>query len=138
MGLYIQGEGRDINVLQHAEVLPCNFRGVVSDRVKTSRCNRYDVIQGGWNIFVIDKLEEKLSVAKMRFRVDDTTFCEETPIVGNSVVGVYDADSRLICPVSFPFLAFDTFWKSWEGYVKYRKQQIKELQNTEQGVAPNR
>ena len=131
MGLYIQDEDRTIDVLQHAEVLPCNFQGVVSERVTTSRCNRYDVIHGDSNVFVIDKLEEKLSVAKIHFRVDDTTFCEETPIAGDSVVGIYDADSRLICPVSFPFLAFDTFWKSWEGYVKYRKQQIKELQNTE-------
>jgi hypothetical protein len=137
MGLYIKHEGRAIDVLEKAAVLPCNFHGALSERTRTSKCNRYDVIQGRSNTFVIDKLEEKISVAKAQFRVDDTTFCEETPIAGSTTLLLDDSKSDFICSVSFPFFSFEKFWPAWNGYVEFRKRQIAELRITEQGVPPN-
>lgn len=129
MGLYIKFGDRSIDVLEKAEVFPCHQRNAIKDHIITSKCNRYDIIRGRENTFVIDKLGELISIARAKYRVDNTTFCEETPIAGCQSLSITDSNSFCICSVHFPFLPFDKFWAKWEGYVKYRKQQIAELRN---------
>ncbi len=127
MGLYIQYQGQSFDVLEKAEVFPCNGREDVKTQIWTSKCNRYDVIEGRLYTFVIDKLEEKISMAKASFRVDDMTFCEEIPIAGKDRLWISDEKSDHSCRVYFPFFTFDKFWPAWNGYVELRKKQIDEL-----------
>lgn len=127
MGLYIKHQDRSFDVLEKAEVFPCNYNQDLDTKIWTSKCNRYDVIEGTLYRFVIDKLEEKISVAKARFRVDDMTFCEETPIAGNERLSISDEKSDQSCCTYFPFFAFNQFWSAWNGYVELRRQQISEL-----------
>ena len=127
VGLYIECDGSSISVLKHAEILPCNFSESISSRVVTSRCNRYDVVRGVSNVFVIDKLHDKISISKLLFRIDGTTFCSENPIFGECRIGIYDSNSMTICSVSFPFLPYDEFWERLDEYIVSRKEQIAEL-----------
>jgi len=130
MGIHIVSEGRAINVLENAGIMACNCQGELRNRIKTSICNRYDVIEGDYDTFVIDKLEDLISVAKARFRVDDVTFCQETPIAGEEHVYIRDSRSHHICTVHYPFSPFAEFWSSWNGYVAFRKSQIAELRES--------
>lgn len=127
MGLYMSHQGRSFDVLEKAEVFPCNDNQSIETKIWTSRCNRYDVIEGRLYTFVIDKLEEKISVAKAEFRVDDLTFCEEKPIAGRERVRIGGDKSGQSCVTDFPFFTFDKFRAAWKGYVELRKQQIAEL-----------
>lgn len=82
VGLNIHHLGRRIDVLEKAEVFHYNHHSY-REKIKTSKCNRYDVIDGDGFGFVIDKVEESISVIKAHFRIDNLTFCTETPIAGN-------------------------------------------------------
>jgi hypothetical protein len=132
MGLYINHEGRKIQVLEKTEILPCNHHGDVSEIIRTSKCNRYDVITGRHFTFAVDKVEESLSVLRARYRIDDTTFCDETPIIGREQEYLESVDGIIGC-TNFPFIPFPRFWNVWNGYVALRKSQITELRTEQVG-----
>jgi hypothetical protein len=131
VGLRISHLGRSIDVLEKAEVFRCNNRAY-KEKIKTSLCNRYDVIDGDWDAFIIDKVDETISMMRTRFRIDGVTFCEETLIAGNGrvyVEGMQPYGVGCIGRSYFPFVKFDKFWTVWNGYVEFRKRQIAELRN---------
>lgn len=133
VGLKISHLGRAINVLEKAEVFWCNNQ-TYKEKIKTSICNRYDVIDGDCDAFIIDKVDETISMMRTRFRIDDGTFCGETPIAGNGrlyVDGIQPYGVGCIGRSYFPFVKFDKFWTVWNGYVEFRKRQINELRNIE-------
>jgi negative regulator of replication initiation len=104
--------------------------------IETTKCNRFDVITG-WNFtFAVDKVEESLSVLRARYRIDDTTFCDETPIIGTQRQ-YFETVEKVLGSTHFPFVPFAKFWDTWNGYVSLRKSQIAELRSTEQDVTPN-
>lgn len=96
------------------------------ERIKTSKRNRYDVIDGDGFIFVIDKVEESISVQTGLFRIDGGTICRETPIAGNEQRDYGDWQGALR-GTNFPFSKFDKFWTGWNGCVELRKRQINEV-----------
>jgi len=131
VGLRISHCGRSIDVLKKAEVFRCNNQAY-KEKIKTSLCNRYDVIDGDWDAFIIDKVDETISMMRTRFRIDSSTFCEEVPIAGSNttfVNGMQPWGEGCIGRSYFPFVKFDKFWTVWNGYVEFRKRQIAELRS---------
>ena len=128
-GLHITTKGRSIDVLEKAYILHCHFRGDLSERIRTSKCNRYDVIEGISQTFVIDKVEEKISASRICYAADNVTCSQETPISGNQRVHIEGSGGWIICSVYFPFFKFADFWKALDGYIEFRKRQIAELRN---------
>jgi hypothetical protein len=122
VGLKIQHLDRSFDVLESAEIFRCSNSNYQS-QISTSPCDRFDIIKGDRNRFIIDKLQETISISYAVFRVDGTTFCEEMPIAGQGIHGIDHARTY------FPFVPFDRFWKVWNGYVEFRKRQIAELRN---------
>jgi hypothetical protein len=132
-GLIIRHGNREWDVLKAHEVFFCVGRQDRRSLIQTTKCNQFDVI-AGWNFtFVVDKVNESLSVLRARYRVDDTTFCDETPIIGAKSQYLENAVTTL-GTTHFPFIPFDRFWRVWDGYVAIRKQQIAELRITQQAV----
>lgn len=142
MGAYTHGLsicyfGREFTVLKNFEVFgPISAKELV-DRVQSSKSNRYDIIRGDGFTFAIDKVEETISVIRAAFRVDDMTFCHESPIAGRDSVYIEGSQSEPIGTSHFPFVPFDRFWQVWNGYVAFRKLQIAELRDSEQIVDAN-
>jgi len=124
VGLKIHHLDRSFDVLENAEIFRCDNSNYQS-QISTSSCNRFDIIKGDRNRFIIDKLQETISISYAVFRVDGTTFCEEMPIAGRGPHGIDYVRTY------FPFVPFDRFWKVWSGYVEFRKRQIAELRNLE-------
>lgn len=127
VGLTIRHLGRTFDVLEKADVFQCNHHSY-KERIKTSKCNRYDVIDGDGFSFVIDKVEESMSVQSGYFRTDDGNICHETTIAGNEQRSYEDWQGAQR-GTHFPFVKFDRFWTVWNGYVEFRKRQIAELRN---------
>jgi len=136
VGLKIAFQGRSIHILEKAAIISCSDRGPLKI-IKSSRCNRYDVIFGANDTFVIDKIDETMSIARGTFLVDSKTCCNETPIAGMNRQYIVGASDIPLCTTYFPFVPFDRFWPTWYGYIEFRKRQINELRNTEQAVSPN-
>lgn len=124
VGLKIQHLDRSFDVLEKAEVFLCSNLNYKA-QIRTSPCNRFDLIEGDRNSFIIDKLQETISISRAVFRVDGSIICEERPIAGQGIHGIDFARTY------FPFVPFDRFWKVWNGYVEFRKRQIAELRNLE-------
>lgn len=132
VGLNISCRDRTFDILEQAEIFHCHdprYR----EKIRTSLCNRYDVIKGDGCGFIIDKQEESISVSRARFRVDAETFCEEAPIAGNHSLTVEDrqhgdyGQTVQIGRTYFPFIKFDLFQGVWDGYVRLRTSQIEEI-----------
>ena len=133
MGAYIYGLAiryfdREFSVLKGCEVFgPFSSRELAS-RVQSSKSNRFDVIRSDNWTFVIDKINETISVARASFRIDSMTFSDETPIAGLCTVHIQDSQSSSLACVRFPFVPFDQFWTIWNGYIAFRRSQIHEMQ----------
>jgi hypothetical protein len=132
-GLLIRHGDNQWDTLKTTDVFFCASQHTLRERIETTKCNRFDVITG-WNYtFVVDKVAESLSVVRARYRVDDTTFCDETPIFG-AQRQYLETIEKVLGTAYFPFIPFDRFWQVWDEYVALRKQQISELRSTEQAV----
>jgi hypothetical protein len=135
-GLIIRHGQREWDVLKTSDVFLGAGQRILPAMIETTKCNRFDVIRG-WNFtFVVDKVEESLSVLRARYRIDDTTFCDETPIIGAHDQYLEGVD-KLYGTTHFPFVPFAKFWQVWNGYVSLRKRQINELRGTEQAAPSN-
>lgn len=125
-GLSIRCGDREFTVLKECQL----FRSIPTDDfnnlIKTSKTNRFDVIRGDDFTFVIDKINETLSVARARYRLDGSTFCDEIPIAGLERVYIEEHHYSPLASTHFPFVPFDRFWEIWNGYVAFRKSQIEE------------
>ena len=123
-GLIIRFEDKEWDVLKSTEVFFCGNPQRLKESIVTTKCNRFDVIKGWLFTFVVDKMGESLSVARARYRIDNTTFCDETPIYGNERQYLECASGEVLGSTYFPFVPFDRFWQVWEEYVALRKEQI--------------
>lgn len=123
-GLIIRHGEKEWDVLKSTEVFFCGNPQRLKESIKTTKCNRFDVIKGWDFTFVVDKVEESLSVARARYRIDYTTFCDETPIYGNEEQYLECASGEVLGRVYFPFVPFDRFWAAWGEYVALRKEQV--------------
>ena len=132
-GLLIRFGDHQWDTLKTTDVFFCAGQQTLHERIVATKCNRFDVITG-WNFtFVVDKVAESLSVVRARYRVDDTTFCDETPILG-AQRQYLETVEKVLGTAYFPFIPFNRFWQVWDEYVALRKQQISELRSTEQAV----
>ncbi|MEP4079027.1 hypothetical protein [Haloferula sp.] len=131
-GLNIRHSNQEWDVLRTFNVFWAAGPKTLEARIETTKCNRFDVITGRDFTFVVDKIDEALSVLRARYRVDNTTFCDETPILG-PVQQYLESTEKLLGTSHFPFVPFSMFWDSWNSYVKRRTGQINELRNAEQG-----
>lgn len=125
-GLSILFQDRNIDVLKEFRLFFCITHDEFRTRIRTNRSNRFDVIRGDQWTFVIDKVAETISVARAKFRIDGSTFCDEIPIAGLEHVYVEDERHSPIASTHFPFVSFDRFWDVWNDYVSFRKRQIEE------------
>ena len=96
------------------------------DNLKHSKCNRYDVIPFYDFTLVIDKVKEAVSLLKARFRIDNTTFSEETPIWKSESTYIEEKDGYPIGATQYPFVPIDEFWVEWDKYVDLRREQIEQ------------
>ena len=133
-GLIIRHGSHEWDVLKTTDVFFCAGPETLKTMIETTKCNRFDVITG-WNFtFAVDKVEESLSVLRARYRIDDTTFCDETPIIGTQRQYL-ETIEKVLGSTHFPFVPFAKFWDAWNGYVSLRKSQIAELRSTEQAAS---
>lgn len=129
-GLVIRHGDREWDVLKSTDVFFCVHPQSFRTLIETTKCNRFDVITGWQFTFVVDKVDESLSVLRARYRIDSVTFCDETPILGTQSQPLETADKAL-GTVHFPFVPFERFWPAWERYVTLRTRQIAELRDIE-------
>lgn len=125
-GLSIRFGDREFTVLKDCELFRCISPDEFKTRIKTSKTNRFDVIRGDNWTFVIDKINETISVAHANYRIDGSSFCNETPITGLEVAYIEEKHHSPLASTHFPFVPFDRFWDFWKGYVAFRKSQIEE------------
>ena len=128
-GLIIRFEGKEWDVLKKTEVFFCGNRQRLKESIVTTKCNRFDVIKGWLFTFVVDKVGESLSVLRAKYRIDNTTFCDETPIYGGERQYLEGAGGEGLGSTYFPFVPFGRFWEVWEDYVALRKRQIEEMRS---------
>lgn len=128
-GLSIHFGDREFTVLKECELFRCISPDEFKTRIKTSKTNRFDVIRGDDFTFVIDKINETISVAHAKYRIDGSTFCRETPIAGLEHAYIEEQHYSPLASTHFPFVPFDRFWEVWNGYVAFRKSQIEEARN---------
>jgi hypothetical protein len=136
LGLMIRHDDCEWTVLKDIDVFIAVSKDELPSVIESTKCNRYDVIHGWMFTFVIDKLKESMSVRRARFRIDDTTFCDEIPILGRHSVYL-EPTGKVLGSTHFPFVPFNDFWSVWEYYVQLRKRQVDEIRNAEQDVTPN-
>ncbi len=127
-GLRFFLEGRPINVLANHAIFYGVSGSEYQTRICTNNSNRYDLIQGDRITFVIDKLEEKMSVKQAVFNCRDVE-CKEVPVMGRLTTWLRIEDYGSFDPVYFPFVPFDAFWKTWSWYVDQRSKQIEQFRN---------
>lgn len=125
-GLSIRFRDREFSVLKECELFRCISHDELITRIKTSKTNRFDVIRGDDLTFVIDKINETISVARARYPIDSGTIYDETPIAGLEVAYIEEDHYSPLATTNFPFVPFDRFWEIWKGYVAFRKSQIEE------------
>jgi len=135
-GLTIRDGDCEWNVLKDIDVFIAVSKDDLPSVIESTKYNRYEVIHGWMFTFVIDKLRESMSVRRARYRIDDTTFCEEIPIYGRHSVYL-EPTGKVLGSTHFPFVPFNQFWSVWADYVNLRKRQIDEIRNAEQDVTPN-
>lgn len=127
-GLRFFIEGRPIDVLADHAVFYGAAASEYQTLISSNNSNRYDIIRGHRMTFVIDKLEEKMSVKQASFSCGSTP-CSEVPIMGRLTTWLRIEDYGMHDPVYFPFVPFDDFWKTWSWYVDQRSKQIEQLRN---------
>ena len=127
-GLSICFKDREFAVLKECVIFRCISKDEFKTRIKTSKTNRFDVIRGDDWTFVIDKINETISVSRAKYRIDGVTFCDEIPIAGLEHVYIEEAHYSPLASTHFPFVPFDRFWEVWKGYVAFRKSQLEEAQ----------
>lgn len=132
-GLIIRHGNHEWDVLKNTDVFFCVGPGNLETKIEATKCNRFDIITGWHFTLVVDKVEESLSVLRAHYRIDNTTFCDETPIIGahNQYLECVD---KHYGATHFPFVPFAKFWEVWNNYVFLRKRQINELRDTEPGA----
>ena len=128
-GLSIHFGDREFTVLKEREIFRCISPDEFKTRIKTSKTNRFDVIRGDDFTYVIDKINETISVARAKYRIDGVTFCDEIPIAGLENTYIEEHHYSPLASTHFPFVPFDRFWEIWNGYVAFRKSQIEEAQD---------
>ena len=129
-GLSIHFYDREFGILKNLVLFRCISTEEFKTRIRSSKSNRFDVIRGDNWTFVIDKINETISVARANYRINSSTFCDENPIAGLERVYIEEANHSPLASTSFPFVPFDRFWDVWNGYVAFRTSQIEEIRNT--------
>lgn len=107
-GVIIRHAGQSWDLLKNARLFTGANKETL-EQIESTRCNRYDIIPGMDFTFVIDKLDEAISVTKARYFLKNLPFCEEHPVFGETNVYLEGTKHRL-SPVNFPFVPFSEFW----------------------------
>jgi hypothetical protein len=143
IGVEITCGSENYPVLRSADLFRLGETKLMEERIRTSDDNRYDIIEGANFTFVIDKLRNRISVNKLKFRFNGpgySTFYEETPVWGSEMTSITLADDpfKRSKSVQFPFIPFDLFWGELNRYMNMRRVQIGKMidDDSSAGILP--